>query len=148
MIDRGKQFWMENMFRPVFELKQAQIWFVGGFITLFTGGLALDTSVPIHVILFGYMMIQSGIRVKQGLPLLKRQFKLFVNYFYVISALEFRERNLKKKDVAFLGRGFSWGQNTLNVRIRLCLCPLITLRLSYLESLDHLVRSTKKQHES
>ncbi len=109
MIDRGKQFWMENMFRPVFELKQAQIWFVGGFITLFTGGLALDTSVPIHVILFGYMMIQSGIRVKQGLPLLKRQFKLFVNYFYVISALEFRERNLKKKDVAFLGRGFSWG---------------------------------------
>lgn len=38
MIDRGKQFWMENMFRPVFELKQAQIWFFGGFITLFTGG--------------------------------------------------------------------------------------------------------------
>lgn len=109
MIDRGKHFWMENMFRPVFELKQAQIWLVGGLFTLVTGGLAFDTKVPIHLLLSVFMCGVAVVRFRQGAPLLKRQFRLFVNYFYVISVLNYRTMNLKDKKTAFLGRGFQWG---------------------------------------
>lgn len=107
--DRGKQFWMENLFRPVFELRLAQIWFIGGVITIITGGLAFDTEVPAHLVLGGAMVFIGLVRLKQGLPLLKRQFRLFVNYFYVITTLSFRKRNFKNPDLAFLGKGFEWG---------------------------------------
>lgn len=107
--DRSRQFWMENLFRPVFELKLAQIWLLGGLFTLITGGLAFDTQVPAHLVVGGVMIVISIIRFRQGLPLLKRQFQLFVNYFYMISDIEFRTRNMKDKETSFLGRGFEWG---------------------------------------
>jgi conjugal transfer pilus assembly protein TraD len=107
--DRAKQFWMENLFRPVFELRLAQIWLLGGLFTIIAGGLAFDTQVPAHFLVGGVMIAISIARLREGLPLLKRQFRLFVNYLYMISDVKFREDNLKKKDEVFLGRGFEWG---------------------------------------
>ena len=64
--DRGKQFWMENLFRPVFELRLAQIWFIGGVITIITGGLAFDTEVPAHLVLGGAMVFIGHSPVETG----------------------------------------------------------------------------------
>lgn len=109
MAERAKQFWMENLFRPVFELRQAQIWLAGAIFTALTGGLAFDSTIPVHLVISAVMLIMALVRVNEGIPLLKRQFKLFVNYFYVIPILNFRAANIKRKDIAMLGRGFEWG---------------------------------------
>ncbi|MEF1308460.1 hypothetical protein QTO17_42175, partial [Vibrio owensii] len=74
--DRAKQFWMENLFRPVFELRLAQIWLLGGLFTIIAGGLAFDTQVPAHLLVGGVMIAISIVRFREGLPLLKRQFRL------------------------------------------------------------------------
>ena len=106
---RKKQFWMENVFRPIFEFKQAQIWLVGGVITIVTGGVAFETKVPAHLVVGGLMILVAFLRLRSGLPLLHRQYKLFVNYFYKVNLPKFRKDNKKNKDKAFLGKGFEWG---------------------------------------
>ncbi|WP_024605517.1 MULTISPECIES: conjugative transfer system coupling protein TraD [unclassified Pseudoalteromonas] len=108
-VDRGKHFWMENLFRPIFELRVAQIWFCGGLFTIIAGGYAFETSIPAHLIIGVTMILVSLLRLKSGYPLLKRQFRIFVNYFYVVPLSKFRKDNIKNKERAFLGKGFEWG---------------------------------------
>lgn len=109
MTDRSKQFWMENMFRPIFEFRMAQAWLLGAFLTLAIGGFAFDLSQPIHLGIFLFMLLNACIQAKQGFPLLRRQMHLFTNYFYTIKADAFREQNLKDQEKVNLGKGFKWG---------------------------------------
>ena len=109
MNNRGNHVWMENLFRPIFELKQAQYWLAGGFITLVTGGFSMDTPYPVHLILGSLMLFVGALRVKSSLPLMKLQFRLFNNYVYLYPLSKFRERTLQDKSQAFLGKGFEWG---------------------------------------
>ncbi|HIF9065290.1 TPA: conjugative transfer system coupling protein TraD [Photobacterium damselae] len=110
MNKRHHHFWMENLFRPIFELNLAAIWMVGGLFTIIAGAtssLEADMRLPLFV---GCGMIIIGLfRIKQGFPLMKRQYALFVNYFYKIDGKKFRKRNIANKEQAFLGRGFEWG---------------------------------------
>ena len=110
MNKRHHNFWMENLFRPVFELNLAVIWISGGLFTLLAGAASnMETDGRLSVFVGFSMIIVGMIRVKQGIPLMKRQYALFVNYFYKIKGSKFRKKNIAHKDTAFLGRGFEWG---------------------------------------
>jgi len=109
-MDKTKQFWLEDQFRPTFEFNASVVWFYCGLFTLFIGGLTLD-SIPssMFLIIAGSMLFISALRFYQGIPLLRRQLKMFTNYFYKLDMRDFRNKNLKDKSIINLGLGFEWG---------------------------------------
>lgn len=110
-MDKTKHFWLEDLFRPIFELKASALWFLGAISLLIFSGIELSfkqSEASLYVA--SGMLIMALIRLREGYPLFKRQMKLFTNYLLVIDIAMHRKKHLKKKNkIISLGMGYEWG---------------------------------------
>lgn len=112
---------IQNYFREIFEIKQAQAWFASAGFFAVTGGyqtinLLIDnTNVPDSMLLTGLgTAISLGMGIKRSAeawPVMKTQAKLCSNSLVIESLEETRRRAMKyiQKDRIYLGTGYDWG---------------------------------------
>ncbi|MBB1390151.1 conjugative transfer system coupling protein TraD [Shewanella sp. SG44-6] len=109
--------YLENLFRPIFELKSSYFWAASVVGTLGAWSAHTADSPQLAVLPLSIIAASCGMcvkRFKDALPLLRRQLKLQFNYYYFLDANEFRERNLKDQTKSFLGKGFEWDVEMAN----------------------------------
>ncbi|USD58928.1 conjugative transfer system coupling protein TraD [Vibrio sp. SCSIO 43140] len=112
---------IENYFREIFEIKQAQSWFASAGFFAVTGGyqtlnhLLTNTNVPDSMLLTGLgTTISLGMGIKRSAeawPIMKTQAKLCSNSLVIESLEQTRRRAMKytKKGKMYLGTGYDWG---------------------------------------
>jgi len=109
--------YLENLFRPIFELKAGYIWGASVIGTVGAWGLHTENSPELAVLPLAIIAGSVGMTVKRfkdALPLLRRQLKLQFNYYYFLDADKFRENNIKDPTKSFLGLGFEWDVEMAN----------------------------------
>lgn len=109
--------YLENLFRPIFELKSSYFWAASVVGTIGAWSMHTTDAPQLALLPLSIIAASTGMtikRFKDALPLLRRQLKLQFNYYYFIDANEFRERNLKDQTKSFLGKGFEWDVDMAN----------------------------------
>lgn len=110
---------IENYFREVFELKQAQTWIASGVFFSVAGGyqalhhLLTDTPAPDTVMLTGLGMAASFVmaskRASEAWPIVKMQARLCSNNLVIESLDTTRRKAERSNGRAYLGTGYNWG---------------------------------------
>ncbi|OUX87102.1 MAG: hypothetical protein CBB95_09750 [Alteromonas sp. TMED35] len=118
----------EQLFRPVFELNVAAVWFAAGILTPVLNAIYVEGETLIEAfILSAIMFTVAVVYGYKSIPLLDRQLRLTTNkmVFYELSKLRKtnqldlrygNDKKKKKKDrrSTYMGRGFKWGAEHAN----------------------------------
>jgi len=118
---------VEDIFRPVYEMNISGAWGIGAAATPFTGLLSVGTtSFGISSIVAGIMAANSVYWGFKGYPRLKKHYRLHVNKMTFITEQELRDlhelpyrvgyqhRSAPVFPQLYLGEGFEWGNEHSN----------------------------------
>ncbi|UJF20202.1 conjugative transfer system coupling protein TraD (plasmid) [Vibrio sp. SS-MA-C1-2] len=110
---------IEHSFREVYEIKQARVWFIGMVFYFIAGGLE-----SMYVLFNGYQVsdtmmfsmmcvlvcaVMFVVRIRQAMPLLKRQAKLVSTQLTVEKLEATRKKAAKTPERTYLGTGYNYG---------------------------------------
>lgn len=116
---------IENLFRPIYEVNSAASWVAGGIATPVLAGATIGATSMFSAVAIGVWMCLYGAHTAmRAKPLLDKQMALNTNTFFKMNVSELRERNQLKarrtgaltndKYEAYLGSGFQWGAEHAN----------------------------------
>jgi conjugal transfer pilus assembly protein TraD len=103
--------YMENMYRPIYELNSAYAWSGASTFTIGAWAFQGASGHSVSIVALSVIAATAGMSVKRlrdALPQIRRQIKLVYNYHYHIKADALWELAKTRLDKAFFGRGFEW----------------------------------------
>lgn len=107
----NKPFDYEQIYRPVYEIRIAIVWFICGILTFSDFGYFASLSYRMAVIQASVSFLMSLYFFWQALPIVKMQWRLYGAPFVFIPLKKFCAdvQEILKKDEFYLGQGFTWG---------------------------------------